>query len=1251
MSQSAPPPQRIFSNSGQVVPKQTFPVMDLVGGLYRRKNPILIRPNQWFTHQNWVPYEGGIRKIGGFKLHGQELAGNLMVKGLYEFVYYNGGFEFRKLLINAGGKLYTRPLPQLFTTVFFNDPFTRADQTTAPPGLGQNWVDPYMTTNGRNLFGIDTNRAEVKGSALIDNGRASAWYYKEIPSADYDAQVDVQFMVDSAPTVNRWAALLTKVKDENNNYRLEASASGLSLYRRLAGVDTLLGKSAIDSSLLFGDGFESYTAAAAPTSPWVASGVGQPPRVQITTAGPDGSLATLQIEGVGYDGKVARDISSKWASVSGSPIKITFYVKQTAQAAVTTNIFGVLEDSTLTGANDIQLLRLNSAHQFEFQYWTGAADAWLNSGRLCEIGKWYKLEFELFARYYSWKINGTGGTGPYPGPTDEHNLDHIWFPGNDQAASTTFIDLVRCEGADFEGTAVDTVLLTENFDSYTAGNGLDHYNPPYSDLSVWQTQTLSWGSQSIIVKNTVAQSGANSIRVYGPVDGGTYLNYAGRDTFYWLGTNNYFDVQFYLRADGVADNTDAAKYTIVHQWWIPDVELGSPISANFEIGTTRVDTEPIHCWFKTGDTGSVWTALGDLTVDTWIPVKLRFYHEYVEVYFNGALVDTQTFSSPTYHCTGLSHVQFKKIQPITQSIYVDSYTVSVNGAPAGISGLSEATTATIKTSHRGDRITCSLNGEEVFSVSDPGSPLNQNKYAGIQGYIDSLFDNFYIYTPAADTLIGDIPDGFYDYATILNNAIICVNDGRFGIAKPYRFDGTNLYSLELAAPTAAPTAGAPAAGGAITDGAHYYAYTYIDALGNESNPSAVSATQTCGSGNNTINLSGILASPNSAVVSRRIYRTSADGGTLMWLADIADNTTTTYADVLPDASLSTTVAPDDNDPAPTAGFCVAHQNRLYLTGDPDEPDIVYPSYVGEICAFPAALQLPFNRNMGDRNTGLHVYGEKVHIFKTEKTACITDTDPDYWAISIISNIHGSVSERSNAIVGNALVFKSKSQISALVGNRIINLSREIDGLLDEMEPDEPFYAHAVNNLSRHRYELHYREKGQEWPNKAIFMHYDESLSSEEDASRVWSGPHTLPFSCSATLELEKSEYRVVAGSVKADGRVFLTDEGLNFDGVASVSICTGPQAYFQQPDLEKRLRGMFFYWKATKVIYVQVDRDFEFLPKQVFPTLQPVFSPKNKLHLRGTCRFAQVSFYHDTLDEDVEIYGYSWEYQALTLRR
>ena len=133
-------------------------------------------------------------------------------------------------------------------------------------------------------------------------------------------------------------------------------------------------------------------------------------------------------------------------------------------------------------------------------------------------------------------------------------------------------------------------------------------------------------------------------------------------------------------------------------------------------------------------------------------------------------------------------------------------------------------------------------------------------------------------------------------------------DGKFRVIRGGNTTTTDTYDIGYimggALPGVALTAGAPTAGGSMTNGTHSYKVTFLTSAG-ESGLGPVSNQINSASTNQTSALSAIPIGP-AGTIGRRVYRTVAgDTGNYLLLTTISDNVTTTFSDTLADGSLGT----------------------------------------------------------------------------------------------------------------------------------------------------------------------------------------------------------------------------------------------------------------------------------------------------------------------------------------------------------
>lgn len=102
----------------------------------------------------------------------------------------------------------------------------------------------------------------------------------------------------------------------------------------------------------------------------------------------------------------------------------------------------------------------------------------------------------------------------------------------------------------------------------------------------------------------------------------------------------------------------------------------------------------------------------------------------------------------------------------------------------------------------------------------------------------------------------------------------------------------------VVAPSAAMAAAAGAAGNLT--GAYLYKFVYVNQYGATTGSPAMSGAVTLTAQQANLTL---ITAGGATVTKRRIYRTVAGGSTYLYLATIADNTTTTFTDNIPDSQL------------------------------------------------------------------------------------------------------------------------------------------------------------------------------------------------------------------------------------------------------------------------------------------------------------------------------------------------------------
>lgn len=268
-------------------------------------------------------------------------------------------------------------------------------------------------------------------------------------------------------------------------------------------------------------------------------------------------------------------------------------------------------------------------------------------------------------------------------------------------------------------------------------------------------------------------------------------------------------------------------------------------------------------------------------------------------------------------------------------------------------------------------------------------------------------------------------NGFIELVHALDNAYLFN-----GADAVRRWQGARLYTAGLLAPSGAPTAAAPSAGGTLPAGtALYYAVTFVYGTLGESNLGPPSAGQTPNAGNLTIGLSAIPTGATSLwpgggtsdVTARRIYRRTGTTGAWQRLKEIADNTTTTYTDDGTDAVNSLLEPPTNRGTPPLAKYGCWHNSRMLCAGIQGRLNDIDYSLQNLPDAFRAADRVSVFLDDGDTITGLVSWNKSVLIFKERQKYVMTGYGPNDWSFTRLDSI-GCVDNRSISVTDQGIVF-------------------------------------------------------------------------------------------------------------------------------------------------------------------------------------------------------------------------------------
>ncbi len=365
-------------------------------------------------------------------------------------------------------------------------------------------------------------------------------------------------------------------------------------------------------------------------------------------------------------------------------------------------------------------------------------------------------------------------------------------------------------------------------------------------------------------------------------------------------------------------------------------------------------------------------------------------------------------------------------------------------------------------------------------------------------------------------------------------------------------DGTSKYSISPAVkvrnagvdPPTTACSGAAGESGSLS-GNYRWKYTFVNRDGYESNPSPASGETSLSSKKGSLTN---IATGDSTIVARKIYRTKAGGSVYHYVATIENNTATTYTDNTADSSL-TVLMLDNNNIPPNCSLVYSFLTYMFYAFKDElwyskatEPEsvpaivndvqnIICPGTVLDIKSNPMAL-IPM--------------GEDFIAPITSNSGFIFDSDPtvDTTTMRQIGR-SGSTSAWASDIcvtpdLRSILTFPTRAGVMTLLPGlqeesiESIPLSRNVQTYFDRAV-DRESMAGIFHN-GRYRISFKYLAPG---ASEAVWVTFVCDFRQE---TREWSGPWTYGASC----------YAVIGGVLYAgdpeEGKVYLMDTGSSFDG-------------------------------------------------------------------------------------------------------
>ncbi len=268
--------------------------------------------------------------------------------------------------------------------------------------------------------------------------------------------------------------------------------------------------------------------------------------------------------------------------------------------------------------------------------------------------------------------------------------------------------------------------------------------------------------------------------------------------------------------------------------------------------------------------------------------------------------------------------------------------------------------------------------------------------------------------------------------------------------------------LGIAKPINQPSISLNGAGG--LEGTYQYRYTYYnDNDGSESQPST--ASDELVANNNTITVSGFIASSDTQVTHIRLYRIGGDLSQYTLVEDI-DKSSTNYTDNSSDTAIAgnhildtiTDVTPLEGMKYLTKAYAMlfaSYEDKLYFTNI-DEPE--HWSRLNFI-------------DFEDTITGIGATQHGLLVFTKYSTYIVTGNSPTTFSKYLLDNEYGCVNHRTISYTNSNLVWLSAQGVCSSNGGNVTLITHDNLGLLDVQDSINAVVMDKMYHLATSTYIL------------------------------------------------------------------------------------------------------------------------------------------------------------------------------------
>ncbi|KIL38300.1 hypothetical protein SD70_27175 [Gordoniibacillus kamchatkensis] len=199
--------------------------------------------------------------------------------------------------------------------------------------------------------------------------------------------------------------------------------------------------------------------------------------------------------------------------------------------------------------------------------------------------------------------------------------------------------------------------------------------------------------------------------------------------------------------------------------------------------------------------------------------------------------------------------------------------------------------------------------------------------------------------------------------------------------------------------------------------------------------------------------------------------------------------------------------------APNGKYIEFYKNRMYICGDPANPNRLYMSDLGTPTSWPALNFTDIDDGLGGI-TGIKQFGDSQVIFKEMGVFILKGSDPsNYVVVTTFAGQHGAISHYSIVRIPNGLMYLSRDGIYLFDGKHFTLMSDKIQGSVYAW--NQQYLGSAVAFEYDHKYMISVPEGvGQTTNNRTYVYSYLYKYWTRFDipmqANCIFNGTTTLP---------------------------------------------------------------------------------------------------------------------------------------------